>query len=852
MDTAKHEAVELHKLFFGKTLADVDGRPVVDCMQREFAFGGGPTFTVYAIAAAVVDNRGRRTKKQWGPDDITYDLYPELRQLVPRCYSEVGVWDAAQQHYERVGRVKGMPKFTGLNTDEEDDSFTPNRKTTQHMCNRGKIKSATHFLVTTKANGKSCVVSAFNYSGHLYFVLGSKNVHVVVDSDLTKIHENIPEKNVLVRSMATVIAKHLEKVKAAGKYQELVDILLTHTLCGEFEDGEHIIPREGDPDISWFALLPHAGVAVNQDRNAALTFIRSFGLPTVEFHLHPKANLMEQLIKLRCTPHMEGAVIDFMVPTAGNGAFTVLETVKFKSVWYVLTRSVREIMRGALSAKRMSAESVSNDERLDKIMQRVEKTLHTRSSDFLHLSEQTLAAYTALYRKYIAWFIQKGATGADLATQGMAHFWAMFLKETGTSDVIEETQVDAAAIVGDLESPPERTSVGAVILQQPQPQQQPRQQPQSQTHSQSQSSPPAGKQKSRVLILTHGIPGDGKTSRGTLIAEGLTKLGHKTVLIEQDQFAGDRNKTQEAFQKLIRDQSVHGIILSRCNSCLKQYVWYLNAARSNGLCVLGLIPDEIMHPNMLLVCISSILNRKNHVTMAEKDEQSQAQYIAALMSFRAVFLQPRVPTDVNAVLRFKSLHDFQAEPSAIGFVNSYLAEARTRPFQVNTRSLNEVRSHTLCDNVDYGQFRLPIADICADLIPRIAEQLARLNHGGSAPAEQSPTPRLPNFYALPVPASLKERLKALADELASSHTASLVQSVPHAPLHTPRGQTTSTLPSWRGGARAHHICTEVVRATRDVDTQEQLRQPTRGARASSGGAARGRPHHRPHRFRCHQ
>lgn len=117
---------------------------------------------------------------------------------MPRCFTIVCVADSGNEEALKiVGMVKGMPKFTGkfpafvrgnvsagLNTDEEDESESPNQRTTQHMCNRDQIKKATHFLVTTKANGKSVVLTAFDYLGHTYFILGSKNVHEVVPADV--------------------------------------------------------------------------------------------------------------------------------------------------------------------------------------------------------------------------------------------------------------------------------------------------------------------------------------------------------------------------------------------------------------------------------------------------------------------------------------------------------------------------------------------------------------------------------------------------------------------------------------------------------------------------------------------
>lgn len=72
--------LKLHDLFFGKRLVDPDGAPIVDIKRREFQTVPTEdepkkvgTLIAFTISAALVDGRGYRKQKQFGPDDSTYD-----------------------------------------------------------------------------------------------------------------------------------------------------------------------------------------------------------------------------------------------------------------------------------------------------------------------------------------------------------------------------------------------------------------------------------------------------------------------------------------------------------------------------------------------------------------------------------------------------------------------------------------------------------------------------------------------------------------------------------------------------------------------------------------------------------
>eukprot|EP01105_Mastigella_eilhardi_P015166 TRINITY_DN3450_c0_g1_i2.p1 TRINITY_DN3450_c0_g1~~TRINITY_DN3450_c0_g1_i2.p1 ORF type:complete len:911 (+),score=169.33 TRINITY_DN3450_c0_g1_i2:375-2735(+) len=668
-----------------------------------------------------------------------------------------------------------MPKFTGLNTDEEDETEMAPGQSSDHMCDRAKIRGADHFLVTSKANGKAAALTAFKHAGHTYFIYGSKNVHTICDASASSIR-SAGSISPLVSGIADVIHTHIQVVEQKSKLTALIDTLCDYTLCGEYEDGQHIVPREEDPpDISWFALVPKTGAYESLDRFTALTRIRSFGLRTVDFALYPRSKLMEQLMRLRCTPHVEGAVIDFMKHCAGK--YEIVETVKFKSVWYVLTRCVREIMKRALSKRHQGG--------VDEVMQRVAKTIRTRSHDFLHLSERAIHAYIALYRKFVTWFVETGHTGHDINVDGMAHHWYQFIKATKTNDVVLETEVDAAALTSDFDSKPdhgtatvERKEYSSAAVENLRQEEHKEEVPAAATagdkspsecvaESPKPQSIPAAQatklkdvcQLPRLLLLTHGIPGDGKTTRAAFLCDKLHIKGITCVMIEQDQYTGNKEETLHAFAAAAKDDSVRVIVLSRCNSCRKQYGQYVEIARKHRLLIVGLMPEEITSKQMLLACTQAVLTREGHQTMTSTDDESLARYVMVLLSFWAVFAVPRVGVDVDELVTFRTL-DRSRMPlpdQAATWLKEYARDVRRKPFAAHVRPLSLLRQALDFGNNDYARYRLDLAEVCALLLEKIGLLLT--------------TPRplpISNMYVT-VPEHVQNELKVQGDGLAQEY-----------------------------------------------------------------------------------
>eukprot|EP00727_Mastigamoeba_balamuthi_P000125 m51a1_g10109 hypothetical protein (1363) ;mRNA; r:4181-12560 len=509
--TAAEEHVQ--RTAMGALLLDDLGQPLVSVRQRPSA-----GYLVSSISAAVVDSRGRRARKQFGPDDSTYEMYPRLRSLVPRCFATVQR-ESDGPAAEPVCILRGMPKFTGLDTGEEDEAQAgQSHRSTEHMCSRARMREATHAVVTHKANGKSVVVTCFRDSGRVLYVLGSKNTHVVADAgDARGLAAQVPEGMDLVAAMAAAIDAQAPQLRALG------DVLEAHTLCGEYEDGNYCI------DVS-------------------------------------------------------------------------------------------AIMKG-------------------------------------------LDAQAGLQYEEFRW-------------------------------------------------------------------------PQS-----------------RLLVLTHGIPGDGKSTRAAHMARELNALGVRAVVVEQDSHGGDREATMAELQTHAFDPAVRVVLLARCNACPKQYASYRALAEAAGMSTLGAVPEGAATTQMALVAMHGVLTRDAaaHGTMCGADGESRAAHVAALLSFRAVFKTPRAPEDVDAVVHYRTFEHFDVAEEVANWLGWYQCDVAKAPFdrtKVKARDIAEVLQKTSMETEDYGRHRLPVEVACAPVLREIQRLLETL----------SPLPVTPKYIGVAVPQAARTAL----------------------------------------------------------------------------------------------
>ena len=144
---------------------------------------------IYQYSVEAINENDEITN--WGCDDRTYLLHPELVYLVPRSYSIITLMEDGVETIE--ARIMGLPKFGALldpengrsdATDEDNDSLKPTGLSIDDM-----KRMAVSVYETNKVNGKFCLISAIRG----YLIVGSKGVHRPIPLEKIGNEYHLPE-----------------------------------------------------------------------------------------------------------------------------------------------------------------------------------------------------------------------------------------------------------------------------------------------------------------------------------------------------------------------------------------------------------------------------------------------------------------------------------------------------------------------------------------------------------------------------------------------------------------------------------------------------------------------------------
>lgn len=310
-----------------------------------------------------------------GIDDLTYQLFPELLELVPRGFSILRITDT-----DTIITLRGMKKFTGQ-TPYDDDDITSN------ISDQIQTKSSTDVdkvQFQTKANGKMGIATLFIHNSVTYIFGGSKNVHIVrrFDQEITGVK--------LAERILACVQKDLSTISP---------LPIGVTLVGEYEDGCHIIYRE-DPRMVYF---------IGDDR-----------LPTV-VDVFPSQNTLpttKQIQNIRNMTDIEGVVIVYYK----NGQ--VIERKKIKTVTYVFLRVAREKF---CHATKLTYKNIFSP---------LLKTLTKRGdSTFLNLTEDVIQYWFKHFVKFAEFIASSTFSFQDISFSspiGMARVWHAFITSPET------------------------------------------------------------------------------------------------------------------------------------------------------------------------------------------------------------------------------------------------------------------------------------------------------------------------------------------------------------------------------------------------------------------------------------
>jgi hypothetical protein len=208
-----------------------------------------------------------------------------------------------------------------------------------------------------KENGECCRMSFFKYNEIIYFVSGSKNVHIITrldnfESDITLYTEQR-------YSFATKIAKELHNKFNKIDFPKLLSYALEtgYAFCGEIcsTDSQHLVQYDTN-DVYFFAItysrIDCSDSIVKVCPTMVDDLFKSFGLSHVKETIIVKTfeQQVEAEIYFETQVNSEGAVVS-VVDTTGNTVYVY----KHKNYDYIFLRCVREQMRKKATPSRILA-----------------------------------------------------------------------------------------------------------------------------------------------------------------------------------------------------------------------------------------------------------------------------------------------------------------------------------------------------------------------------------------------------------------------------------------------------------------------------------------------------------------
>ncbi len=620
-------------------------------------------FKIYTINVKPCDDHGNvitnKRKARHVTDDSFYQTHPEHHRLFPRSYSILEI-SRAGQIVDYV-YLQGFYKFTGLTEIDDDDTTV-----CQGLQPPDLDQRYTHVLETEKANGKNTVMTLFQLANKYYLFGGSKNVHRVVglssfQKDMT---DEVVTSSPLVVSLLNIFYRQYQGLTKTEQ-QKLKTLLAVqhHTLSGEYLDGLHMVAEPRDT-ILWFGLIDtkcHASDSAKQTSKSQspsqsltgniyqnLKKLTSLGLPTVEFKFLDKSEFTrDNYHQTRYGRGREGLVRHYLVvdhqkdDVGGSGSgggdqqYTTIFVEKYKLIWYVVIRMLRQII--------LNAQAPYN---LTTLSSRIHKTLLNRNA-FLKLPTPMLVIWHGLCVKFCEWFIakeyQKHVVGIDATSRGMGTVWEEFLSENpGTTDDFGPSELEI-----------QQRGISNLNF--------------------------TNTLQKKILVIFQGIPGLGKTTIARYLVE---KMDEDWTSLEQDSFTGSNTGKQclKRLEELLTDDKYTTILLSRNNANVKQYHQYASLATELGWKTLVLTPQELnstpdAKKYLLEVCRHTVLERTGHASFDILDAKKRLSIVSMFLGqFKSAaqnetihfveglrWLQPNSHTITDLGSRRKSLEDLASD-----------------------------------------------------------------------------------------------------------------------------------------------------------------------------------------------
>ncbi len=621
-------------------------------------------------------------------EDNSYKCHAILHRAIPRCYSVLKIVSNTDGQVKFWKRMHGMYKFSSSNSNDEDDDITC------ELIDPELMKTSDTIVVTEKANGKTAIITTFEFQNQTYVFGGSKGKHRIVRlhhivEDITLMETQDKQHNNLLIDIFTLFDQQFQSLISDNQTQ-LLSNLSTRSLCGEYNDYKHLVSNQHGqlkPNIKWFGISENLGMisptqSLNGDFLQNINYLQTIGLPTITLQTYTPDQFKTIYPQLKLGTDVEGWVVHWII-TQPNGQRVTIGVEKLKTWWYIILRMLREIIRG--SAKGGGLANIYEI--------RIKKTILKRNQDFMKLPEGCLFLWSELCCAFCRWFVNKGYNFNVIDFQenskGMGNTWQEFLKDcpqvTDRFD-LPEVEVQKRGL--------ENYQFKVEFHEIP-----------------------------RLVVFFKGIPGLGKSTIGHLLSSQLNHAGYQTLTLEQDDFKGKTAGKQcfLKFQDYLKKTQNRIILVQRNNANLSQYQGYLDTARDQGCRILIINPAEINLKSLLLVCIESVLNRKDHKTFTELKPELRAKLV---LTYAVEFQDDYAPTDKNntSVHNLKWLNvsnDNHINNSMCQYLDSYLNEIRQSKNVYDnklTRPMHEVNQNLqLTSTPKYYQWRRDTNELATEL-----------------------------------------------------------------------------------------------------------------------------------------
>ena len=351
---------------------------------------------------------GETDKKYGGPDDKIYNSSPEIRDKVARGNTVLELHHEATQQTQHDMVVFALKKFTGGMGDEDEEQ--PEDDLVWQRYFLAPLHQVSQVVCMTKENGEAAHVSIRRIEDQLYFIAGSKNVHLLF-RDRADLELYSDGRFSVARMVGEAWLRQMESLQSS-LLTELVEVvveagltLIFEILCPGYQHvvdlshlarpqlkflsftGQYSQASQGEP-TSLVAFAPHL----------SLEFARYVGLDTAHYETITAAQAEERMALVRRGEGYEGEVLYFLDQHSNT-----IGLLKKKTSWYVVLRAIREKVSHVHSTYKRNPGGW-NSETNNRFLAKMNKRLDEIQS-WLSLTDFQLQTWKMLGKNFQNWLV---------------------------------------------------------------------------------------------------------------------------------------------------------------------------------------------------------------------------------------------------------------------------------------------------------------------------------------------------------------------------------------------------------------------------------------------------------------